>query len=110
MAELRDRVIAQHVELDGDRGRKVSGALEYFPGGHALALTDDIERDPFPLTATAAEAPEVTARLEDDQVLLTDYVVTRGVPASLAKQGFVELLEPVKIGVFGLDGHIARVL
>lgn len=110
MAELRDRVLAQSVELDITGGKTIGGTLEFFPSGHQLALTDDIERDPFPLTATAAEARDVVARLEPDQVLLTNYVSTRGAPESLAKQGFVELLEPVKIGVFGLDAVVARVL
>lgn len=110
VADTRDEVLAQRVEIELANGSWLIGALEYFPTGKTLAVTDDVENDPFMLTATAAEAPDVTARLAADQVLLTNYVGTRGAPEWLATEGFVEIIEQVKIGIFGLDAFVARVL
>lgn len=108
--ELRNRVLDQHVEIPMSNGTSVRGALEYFPSGHTLAVTDDIDNDPFMLTAPASMAPEITATLDADQVLLTNFVATRGFPEWLAQHGYVELVKPVKIGIFGLDAFVARVL
>ena len=110
MADTRNKVLASRAEIELSNGSWVCGALEYFPGGKTLALTDDIENDPLPLTVTKAEAPELTAALDDDQVLLANHTVTRGAPAWLAEHGYVELVEPAKVGIFGLDAFVARVL
>lgn len=110
MSDVRDKIIAQHIEIERPRGKTITGALEHFPTGHMLAITDDVDHDPFPLTATAAEAPAAVAALAPDEVVLTNYVETRGIPAWLAEHGYVELKNEVRIGMFGLQAVIARVL
>ena len=110
MSDVRDKIIAQHVEIERPRGKSVTGTLEHFPTGRMLAVTDDVDHDPFLLTATAAEAPEAVAALEPDEVVLTNYVETRGIPAWLAEHGYVELRHEVRIGIFNLQAVVAKVL
>lgn len=110
MSDVRDKVLVQHIEIERPRGKPITGSLEHFPTGHMMAITDDVDHDPFVLTATAAEAPEAVAALAPDEVVLTNYVETRGIPAWLAEHGYVELRRELRIGTFGLQAVVARVL
>ena len=108
---LRDRVIDATAELELANGKTLAGSLEYFPNGHTLVVLDEDGLEPTQLTVTAADAPVEHAALAADEVLLRNWTETRGVPASLAKQGIVELTgTEVKVGPFRLQAFVARVL
>lgn len=105
------RVLAPNVELQLSGGRTLAGRLEHFPAGKSLVIFDENELAPTQLTVLAAEAPGAHAALEDDQVLLRNWTDARGAAEALAGQGVIELTgEEVKVGMFGLQALVARVL
>jgi hypothetical protein len=107
------RVIDSHVELPLPSGKTVSGQLEHAPGGRSLFVidTDQEAIDPTLLTVRRADAEEATAALAADEVLLRNWTDLRGAPEALAELGAVELTgEAVKVGQFGLQALVARVL
>lgn len=105
------RVLDPSVQLITEHARSILGRLEYFPGSRTLVVLDDIDTDPCVLTVLATEAPELYAELAPDEVLLANWTDRRGVPESLAALGFVQLTgRSVKVGMFGLEALVARLL
>lgn len=107
------RIIDSQVELALPEGRALSGQLEHSPTGHSLFLIDlDKEvMDPVVLTVSKRDAPDAIDALEPDQVLLRNWTELRGAPEALAEAGLVELTgEEVRVGLFGLQALVARVL
>lgn len=103
-------ILDQNVELTLADGKVIAGRLEHFPSGRSLILFDDEEIDPIPLSVPATEAPEATAALAEDQVLLRNWTEHRGVPEQLASYGLVGLTDDqVGVGMFRLQAIVAQV-
>lgn len=105
------RVLDAHLELELTNGTVYVGRLEYFPHSKSLTLFDDEITDPLLLTVPVAEAPVETAALPDDHVLLRNWTEHRGIADQLVTNGLVGLTdEQVAVGMFRLQGLVARVL
>lgn len=105
------RVLDQMVELTLADGKVIAGRLEHFPEGRSIVLFDDEEVDPIPLTVSAGEAPEATAALDEDHVLLRNWTEHRGVADQLVDCGLVGLTdEQVQVGMFRLQALVAKIV
>jgi hypothetical protein len=107
------RVINSDVELQLPSGQTLSGQLEHASAARSLFIIDlDPEAiDPTLLTVRRSEAEEATAALAPDEVLLRNWTELRGAPEALVQLGAVELTgQEVKVGLFGLQALVARVL
>lgn len=103
-------VLDPFFELTLADGKIIAGRLEHFPEGRALVLFDDEAVDPIPLSVPAADAPEVTAALDEDHVLLRNWTEHRGVPEQLADSGLVGLTdEQAQVGMFRLQAIVAKI-
>lgn len=90
-------------------GKTLTGSLEYFAEPHVLVLMSQEQPTPIVLTVTASEAPVEHAALESDQVLIRNWVETRGVAEQLAATGVLALTgETVSVGLFNLEALVAR--
>lgn len=105
------RILASSIAIETTNAGPINGRLEYYPSGHSLVVFDDAGLAPKQLEATGPEAAEAVARLGANEVLLSNWAERRGVAASLQKAG---LIEPTgrteRIGMFGLEGVVVRVL
>lgn len=103
-------VLASDIELTLANGDIIAGRLEHFPHSRTLALFDAEELHPIPLTVPVADAPEATANLAEDEVLLRNWTEHRGIPEQLADHGLVGLTdEQVQVGMFRLQAIVAKI-
>lgn len=108
------RIIDSEVALTLPSGRVISGQLEHATTNKSLFLIDvdpEAVSAPVLLTVPKGEAEDATTALEPDQVLLRNWTELRGAPEALAEAGLVQLTgEEVRVGLFGLQALVARVL
>lgn len=104
-------VVADDFTIDLPGGKSATGTLEHFASAHALVLMSQDQPSPLVLTVTQTEAPAEHELLADGELLMRNWVETRGVASQLADAGLIELTgQSVSVGLFGLEALVARML